>query len=155
MKRILILLLPIVLFASPPLFVGGAGLFDIGGSNQGVGQLEYRGGHSTYHLHTLLGFNLTTDESVFGYFGLAYDLSLGDKYKATPSFSVGGYSRGNGKDLGSWVMFRPSFELSRAYTNHFRFGLNYSYLSNFGISNTNPGSHNLTLVLGIPLNIVL
>lgn len=144
-----------ILGASPPLFVGGVGLFDIGDTNQGMVLLEYRGGHPTYHVHTQLGTYLSTNESFYGYFGLGYDASIGEKYKLTPSFAAGYYARGNGKDMGYPILFRPGIEFSRVYSNNIRIGLQYTFLSNFGIDSFNPGSHNLILLFAIPLNFIL
>ena len=108
-----------------------------------------------FHLHTQAGVNLTTDESFLGYLGLAYDMGITQSFKITPSFAVGGYSQGNGVDLGSWVMFRPAIDFSRVWSNKIRFGANYSYLSNFGISSKDPGAHNLSLFISIPISIIL
>ena len=155
MRIIFIILLGSVLCASPPLFVGGVGLFDAGASNQGTLLLEYRGGHPTYHIHTQIGTYLTTNESFYGYFGLGYDASIGDKYKITPSFAVGYYARGNGRDMGYPILFRPGIELTRVYSNNIRLGLQYTFLSNFGIDTPDPGVHNVILLFAIPLNFIL
>ena len=157
MKRLLMLLLSLSLYAAndPPLLVTGVGLFHMGNSNQGMLQLEYRGSHNMFHLHTLAGVNLTTDESFLGYLGLSYDIGVTSSFKITPSFAVGGYARGNGVDLGSWVIFRPAIDVSRVWSNKIRLGANYSYLSNFGISSKDPGAHNFSLFVAIPLSIIL
>ena len=157
MKYLLALLPFTTLFAmnDPPLLVAGVGLFDAGRSNQGSLLLEYRGGHTYYHIHSMLGITLTTDESFLGYFGYAYDISLGQKYKLTPSASIAGYAKGNGRDLGSFLLFRPAAEISRVYQNNIRLGLQYSFLTNFGLSHPNPGTHNVTLFFAIPLNFIL
>ncbi|MCP5509767.1 MAG: acyloxyacyl hydrolase [Chlamydiales bacterium] len=140
---------------NPPLLMGGVGLFDIGGKTQGSAQLEYRGGHAFYHIHTMAGVTFTTNEAFLGYLGLAYDIGLGEKYKLTPSAAVGGYSRGNGQNLGSFIQFRPAIELTRVYSNRIRLGLQYSYLTNFGTAHPNPGVNNLVFLFGVPLNFIL
>ncbi len=157
MKRLCALLLCIQAFAgdNPPLLMGGVGLFDIGSTNQGAAQLEYRGGHSCYHIHSMAGMTLTTNESFVGYLGLAYDISIGEKYKLTPSAAVAGYAKGNGKNLGSFIQFRPAIEFTRTYSNRIRLGLQYSYLTNFGTAHPNPGVNNLMFLFGIPLNFIL
>ncbi len=142
---------PLMAANDPPLMQTGIGLFDIGHSNQGMLQLEYRGGHSMYHIHTLAGAYLTTDESFYGCLGLAYDIGLGEKWKLTPSFAVGGYAQGNGVDLGSWLLFRPAIDVSRVWSTKIRLGLHYSYLSDFN----NRGANNLSLFISIPLTLIL
>ena len=157
MKKFWILLLWVPIFAAndPPLLMGGVGLFDIGSKVQGAAQLEYRGGHTYYHIHTMAGMTLTTNESFVGYLGLAYDIDIGQKYKLTPSAAAAGYAKGNGKDLGSFIQFRPAIEFTRVYSNRIRLGLQYSYLTNFGTAHPNPGVNNLLFLFGIPLNFIL
>ena len=157
MKKLWILIFCASAFAAdnPPLLMGGVGLFDIGRSIQGAAQLEYRGGHSFYHIHSLAGITLTTSESFVGYLGVAYDIGLGEKYKLTPSAAVAGYAKGNGKDLGSFIQFRPAIEFTRIYSNRIRLGLQYSYLTNLGTAHPNPGVNNLMFLFGIPLNFIL
>jgi len=72
----------------------------------------------------------------------------------TPSFAIVGYSRGDGKDLGSPpVLGRFGIDLEYRFDNDLRIGAAYHHFSNgkaFG-QTTNPG----TEIIGITLSMTM
>ena len=69
-----------------------------------------------------------------------------------PSFAVGAYADGNGKDLGGVLEFRSAIALAWRFDDRSRLGVEFSHLSNAGIYDTNPGTENLTVNYSVPLD---
>jgi len=113
---------------------------------------EYRWGAHLWIVHPFVGINGTSKGGVYGYGGLLLDISLIDRLWFTPSFAVGGFSRGGGSDLGHVIEFRSGFELSYEFENKSRLGVRYEHISNAGISDTNPGTENIWLVFTVPVS---
>ena len=57
----------------------------------------------------------------------------------TPSFGVGYYDDGSGKELGNEIQFRTNLEISYELKNDNRIGLSFSHISNANIGDKNPG----------------
>lgn len=70
----------------------------------------------------------------------------------TPSFAVGAYEDGDGKDLGGTLEFRSAVELSYRLDDRARLGLAFDHISNASIYDDNPGTESLVLMYAIPLN---
>jgi hypothetical protein len=72
----------------------------------------------------------------------------------TPSIAIGGYSRGEGKDLGNPpVVARSGLDFEHAFDDGVRVGVAYHHISNgkvFGQAE-NPGTEIVGLTLSIPL----
>ena len=63
--------------------------------------LEYRIGRLLWwRLRPFAGAGFTTQHSFYGYGGIRLAMYWGEHIVATPSFAVGGYGGGTGKDLG-------------------------------------------------------
>ena len=93
----------------------------------------------------------TTDAAVYGYAGFMLDIYFGRHIVLTPNVAVGLYSDGDGKDLGSAMEFRSGVEMAYRFDSRTRFGFAFHHISNASISDNNPGTETLTLVLSLPL----
>lgn len=137
-----------------PSFVSlGAGAFDVlHEDTAGEFRGEYR---SNYKLLGLLkpfaGLSVTTDSAVYGYGGFGVDVYFGPHWVLTPNAAVGGFSRGDGKDIGSTVEFRTGAELAYRFDDRARLGLAFHHISNAGLTRRNPGAEMLMLMYSIPL----
>lgn len=113
---------------------------------------EYRFGAHLWMVHPFIGLNATSRGGIYGYGGILFDVSVIDRLWFTPSFAVGGYHRGSGRNIGSVIEFRSALELSYEFSNKSRLGVRFEHLSNAGISSTNPGMENFWLVYSVPVS---
>ena len=116
---------------------------------------EFRAGQILlWRLRPFVGAGFTTDHSFYGYGGIRIGAHWGDHVVVTPSFAVGGYSRGNGKDLGSpAIIGRFGIDLEYRFDNDLGVGVGYHHMSNgkvFG-QEINPGTEVVGLTLSIPV----
>jgi len=72
----------------------------------------------------------------------------------TPSFGVGAYDEGDGKDLGDTIEFRSQVELAYRFDNRSRVGVAFSHISNAGIGDRNPGTEILNVYYAYPLDAI-
>ena len=137
----------------PSFLTMGAGYYDIN-DNQGAVEVraEWRGKKLFWHIHPLIGAMGTGDGALYGYVGAAVDMFFGKRVVVTPSFAVGAYTDGHGKDLGHTIEFRSAVELAWRFDNQMRLGLTLYHLSNASIGDSNPGTEVLSLGLSIPLD---
>ncbi len=82
--------------------------------------------------------------------GVLAELTLG-RFVLIPQFGVGGYQRGSGKDLGSTVEFRSTFEFAYQFRDESRLALSISHTSNAGLTRRNTGIEALTVNYQLPL----
>jgi len=137
----------------PSFLTMGAGYYDIN-DDQGAVEVrdEWRGSKLFWHIHPLIGAMGTGDGALYGYVGAAIDMFFGKRIVVTPSFAVGAYTDGKGKDLGHTIEFRSGVELAWRFENQMRLGLMLYHLSNASIGDSNPGTEVLSLGLSIPLD---
>ena len=112
---------------------------------------EWQSGWRLWIFQPILGGMVTTDGSLYGYGGIATDIFFGNRWVLTPSFAVGAYSEGDGKDLGSTIEFRSSIAFAYRFDDRSRVGVRFYHLSNAGIGDHNPGVEVLDLTYSIPL----
>ena len=117
--------------------------------------VEFRSGQMLlWRLRPFIGAGFTTDHSFYGYGGIRIGAHWGDHVVVTPSFAVGGYSRGDGKELGSpAIIGRFGIDLEYRFDSDVRVGIGYHHMSNgkvFG-QESNPGTEVVGLTLSIPL----
>ena len=131
-----------------------AGLFDVSQQDDDAVQLglEYRYKSIYRGLRPLFGIAATTDEAVYGYGGLAWDVYLSDNIILTPNLAVGAFTQGSGKDLGHAIEFRDAIELNYQFEGGQRLGLHFNHMSNASIGDDNPGTEILMLMYHQPLN---
>ncbi len=138
----------------PDFLVLGAGAFDI---NDDMTAAEF---DAQFRLNTQLwifrpqvGLLVTTDAAFYAHAGLYTDFHLGESVVLSPSFSVGGFHEGDGKDLGGAIEFRTAFEFAYRFENKSRLGLQLGHTSNLSIYDTNPGEEFLILNYSIPVTV--
>jgi len=102
-------------------------------------------------LRPFAGVEVTTDGAVYGLGGLSLDLAIG-ALVMTPSFGAGLYHDGGGKELGSVVEFRSTFEIGWRIKGGGRISLGYGHISNAGITDRNPGTEIVTLYWHQPVD---
>ena len=133
---------------------GYAGWFDLVDAENESTQfgVEYRFSPIEYNLRPTLGINVTTDDAVYAYGGLNWDVPLiPNQLYLIPNFVAGAYKNGDGKDLGSAIEFRSGIELAYQMQNRHRVGLAFNHISNASIGNKNPGAETLLINYGLPL----
>ena len=118
-------------------------------------ELEYRFGQELWwKLRPFIGGGVTSDHSAYGYGGIRVPTFWGEHLAITPSFAIGGYSKGDGKDLGSpAVLGRFGIDLEYRFDNDIRVGAAYHHFSNGKAFNqtTNPG----TEIIGITVSMAM
>ncbi len=140
-------------------------LFLVGGdgnSDKAVDfRLEYRFGTSLVSwtepyvkIKPFAGLQVTSDLSFYGLGGILFDIPLGPVV-ITPSFGVGLYGRGEGKDLGFPVEFRSQLEVGYRFENEMRVSVAYSHISNANLSEHNPGADMISAYLHVPINLLM
>ena len=99
-----------------------------------------------------LGFELTSDIAAYAVGGILTDIFFGRRVVVTPSFGVGAYTKGDGKDLGSTAQFRSQIEIGYRFDDRARLALALSHISNAGLDEHNPGVNILSVYYHIPLD---
>ena len=117
---------------------------------------EFRGGRPfLWRLQPFVGGGFTADHSFYGYGGIRVAAHWGDHVVATPSFAIGGYSRGDGKDLGTpAVIGRFGLDLEYRFDNDVRIGVAYHHMSNGKVlgQEINPGTEVIGITLSMPVH---
>ena len=106
-------------------------------------------------LRPFVGAGFTSDRSAWGYGGIRYATEWGEHIGITPSFAIGGYSKGNGKDLGHPpVLGRFGLDLEYRFNNDARIGAAYYHMSNGKVlhQTNNPGTEVIGLTFSIPIH---
>ena len=91
----------------------------------------------------------TTDAAFYAYAGLYTDFYFGKRVVLSPSFSIGGFHEGEGKDLGGEFLFRTGGEIAWRFDDWSRLGIAYHQISNFGIYDDNPGTEILVITYSL------
>lgn len=135
----------------------GAGYYDVNKRDDGAAdfRLEYRHGQGLWKIKPWAGIEATSDGAVYGLGGILLDLELGERFAIVPSFGVGAYSNGSGKDLGGTLEFRSQIELAYIFGDRSRLSLAFSHISNADTGHDNPGAEILNLYYSLPLNRIL
>jgi lipid A 3-O-deacylase len=138
----------------PSFLTGGIGAFDAFDDDHRAAQFEvqYRSDLKLWVFQPMVGANVSTDGSLYGYAGISLDIFLGNRLVLRPSFAPGLYYEGNGKDLGHVIEFRSAAELAWRFDDRSRLGLEVSHRSNADIGDKNPGEESLMLFYHFPLN---
>lgn len=133
---------------------GYVGYFDVIRNDYNATQFgaEYRAAPLQYGIRPMVGINVTTDNSVYGYAGLNWDVALLDKQLyLIPNFAAGLYKKGDGKELGGTIEFRSGIELAYQFQNAHRLGIAFNHISNASIYSHNPGSETVLVSYSLPL----
>ena len=137
----------------PAFLAASAGGFDINDDDTSFEfRLEYRSDYRLWHVGPMIGLMVNTDGGVYGYGGLFLDIFLGKRWVVMPNAAVGGYRRGDSKNLGSVLEFRTGVEIAYRFEDKSRLGLAFQHISNAGIDDENQGTESLVLTYAIPFN---
>jgi hypothetical protein len=96
------------------------------------------------------GVEFTSDGAVYGVAGVLVDIFFGRRLVLTPSFGVGAYAEGDGKDLGNTVEFRSQLEFGYRFDDRSRLAVSFSHISNAGLGSHNPGTEVATVYYELP-----
>lgn len=164
MRKLLLLLLPLILIAEEKpsieeskLLNVGVGVFNIVRNKKSVNfQIEYRSDFSFYRnsmlfFRPLIGVMATSTGSGYFFTGIAFDVFFTPQVVFTPSFAPGIYIKGGGMELGFPLEYRSSAELSYRFKNKSRFGGMFYHISNASLGFRNPGTECLVFFYSIPL----
>lgn len=141
--------------AQDPSFISvGVGWYDINDDQDAVDvRLEYRSKEKFLgFIKPWLGVELTSDVAAYGAVGILTDIFFGRRVVLTPSFGVGLYTDGDGKDLGSPIEFRSQIEIGYRFDDRSRLALAFSHISNAHLDEQNPGTEIATIYYHIPLS---
>jgi len=143
--------------ADDPAFISfGAGFFDLlddeNSDSAADFRLELRSGYKALgFLKPWAGIEGTSDGALFTTGGMLVDLYFGRRFVLTPSFGIGIYAPGDGKDLGSDLEFRSQVEFGYRLNNRARISAAFSHTSNSGITKKNPGAEVIALYYHLPV----
>ena len=116
---------------------------------------EYRNKEIVWwRLRPFVGAGFTSTQSLYGYGGIRLATYWGSQVVITPSFAIGGYSRGEGKDLGKPpVIGRFGLDFEYVLDRGVRVGLAYHHMSNGKVlgQTENPGTEIVGLTVSAPL----
>ena len=118
-------------------------------------RLEYRSDWDRWFVRPFSGVLVTTDSAVYGYGGILLDVFWGKSIVTTPSFAVGYYHDGDGKNLGAGIEFQSRLEIAYRFASRSRFGIAISHISNAGIEDRNPGANSVSAYYSIPFDKLL
>jgi hypothetical protein len=141
--------------AQEPSFLSvGAGWYDFNDDQDAIDlRVEYRSGHKIFgRVKPWIGLEVTSDVAAYGVGGILADIFFGRRIVLTPSFGVGVYTDGDGKDLGSAVEFRSQLELGYRFDDRSRLALAVSHISNAHLTEQNPGTEIATIYYHLPLD---
>ena len=110
-----------------------------------------------FFLKHFLGFEQTGDSAYYILTCIYLEDNLGqliqgkrNKILFTPSFGLGYYDNGSGKNLGNDLQFRTTIEFSYELNNENRIGLSFGHISNANLGDKNPGVEILSLTYQVP-----
>ena len=140
----------------PDFLTLGLGYFDYDDDDDAAEfRLEYRSDWDRWFVRPFSGLLVTTDSGLFGYGGILLDVFWGKSIVTTPSFAVGYFSDGNGKDLGASIEFQSRLEIAYRFANRSRLGLAISHISNAGSEDRNPGANSISAYYSVPFDKIL
>lgn len=128
------------------------GVIDVGRSRETVELgITHRWRERKWGLKPIAGVHVTADEAIFGYAGLRRPFRLGhSRWTFTPSFAIGLFEEGDGKDLGGLIEFRSGGDLLFDLPMGGRVGVGFYHLSNGTLYDDNPGTNSILLRYQLP-----
>lgn len=134
----------------------GAGWYDFNDNMDAAdARIEYRSNWKMLgFIKPWAGVEVTSDKAFYGAGGVLVDIYFGRRLVLTPSFGVGAYADGDGKDLGNTIEFRSQLELGYRFDDWSRVSLAVSHISNAGLGDSNPGTEVATIYYHLPLRTI-
>lgn len=99
-----------------------------------------------------VALNVNTDGGVFGAGGLFLDLRPLPGVYLRPFGGVGGYSEGDGRDLGGVFQFETGAAVGYRFDNQTEAGILFKHISNANINDRNPAVNSIMLTVSMPLD---
>ena len=114
--------------------------------------------YNFFELKPFVGFETTSDSASYFLSGIYLEDNIGTLFAGetsnfifTPSFGVGIYDDGNGKELGNAIEFRTTLEVSYKLKNKNRLGLSFGHISNANLGDKNQGVEIISLSYQVPI----
>ncbi len=104
-------------------------------------------------LQPLFGAMVTTRGSTMAYGGLGTPFHITKHVFLMPSFSVGAYGKGDGKNLGQVLAFRAAAEVAYEFEDKSRIGVSFAGIGNGQSLQRKDRTEVISLVYTIPLNL--
>ena len=92
------------------------------------------------NVQPVTGGMITADDAIYVYTGY----QLNQKTNSTtfsPSFAVGLYDEGDGKDLGHAIEFKTQIQVLFEISSSSEIGISYNHISNASLGDKNPGAN--------------
>ena len=92
------------------------------------------------NVQPVTGAMITADDAIYVYTGY----QLNQKSNSTtfaPSFAIGLYEEGNGKDLGHTIEFKTQIQILFDISSSSEIGISYNHISNASLGDKNPGAN--------------
>ena len=92
------------------------------------------------NVQPITGGMITADDAIYVYTGY----QLNQKSNSTtfsPSFAVGLYDEGDGKDLGHAIEFKTQIQVLFEISSSSEIGISYNHISNASLGDKNPGAN--------------
>lgn len=142
--------------ADPDFLSLSVGAFDVNDDMTAAEfRLEYRSELEWWIFRPFTGLMGNSDGGFYGYGGVLVDVFFGRRFVLTPSFAIGAYDRGSGKDLGHSIEFRSQIELAYRFDDRSRLAISLDHMSNASLDEVNPGTESLMLTYAFPFEILL
>ena len=98
------------------------------------------------NVQPVTGAMITADDAIYVYTGY----QLNQKSNSTtfaPSFAIGLYDEGDGKDLGHTIEFKTQIQILFDISSSSEIGISYNHISNASLGDKNPGANSYMLNL--------
>src|SRR5690606_5766980 len=95
-------------------------------------------------------FLVDSSSTWFAGVGLLYEASLSETFRLTIGSGPFYYHQGRGPDLGHDLEFYSFIEPSYVFASGARIGVRLGHFSNAGLSEVNPGTETVALLVSIP-----
>jgi hypothetical protein len=114
--------------------------------------VEYRWAPlGSWKLVPVLGLTIAEEGAGYAYAAIRYDFHLGRSWTLAPEFGAGAFRNGGNLDLGYALEFKSALEISYRVADRCRVGLVGYHLSNASLSEDNPGTEVVELVIAVPI----
>ena len=92
------------------------------------------------NVQPVTGAMITADDAIYIYTG--YQLTQkSNSTTFSPSFAVGYYDEGDGKDLGHEIEFKTQLQILFDISSNSELGISYNHISNASLGSKNPGAN--------------
>ena len=92
------------------------------------------------NVQPVTGGMVTADDAIYVYTG--YQLNQKSNLTTfSPSFAVGLYDKGDGKDLGHAIEFKTQIQVLYEISSSSEIGISYNHISNASLGDKNPGAN--------------